>query len=269
MERENAVLNSVRARLWRKNQNWICCISGPTGSGKSYAGLSICEYIDRKFSPDNVFFSIRDFVRAINEKRIRRGSAVLLDEVGISWGSRDWLKKESKNMSYLFQVMRFLNLAVIMTVPLVSMVDVHGRGLMHAVMKTKGISYKEGFVNVDMRLLQINPFDSRKVYRKYPRVRNSKTGRVVKVTTMQIYMASPKLVAAYEKKKRAFAMDLFKTIEEKLSKEEHKDKLKCDGKPVKCAKCGHEWLYTGNLRVATCPACSSKTKAVAGSTTLP
>jgi len=31
-----------------------------------------------------------------------------------------------------------------------------------------------------------------------------------------------------------------------------------DGKQLKCPHCGHEWVYHGRMRMATCPSCTRK-----------
>jgi len=34
--------------------------------------------------------------------------------------------------------------------------------------------------------------------------------------------------------------------------------LDAEARTLRCERCGHEWVYTGRLRRATCPSCGTK-----------
>lgn len=206
---DNPILDSVRARLWRKNKNWIAAIVGGVGSGKSWSALSIAEYIDRNFTVDNVFFSIKDFVTAIDENKIKKGSCAVIDEAGVQWGSRDFMRQHNRDMSYLFQVMRFLNFGLIMTTPSLYLIDKHGRDITHAVFKTKGISYETGVCKLEVKIIDFNPMTG-KSYPKFPRI--IVNGEKRKADIMEICKPGKELVRDYEKKKKEFATGLVREI---------------------------------------------------------
>ena len=84
---DDPVLNRVRQRLWRENKNWLAAIYGETGSGKSYTAITMAFYIDHGFSIDKVFFSCKDFIHALNQGLLKKGSCAILDEAGISFGN--------------------------------------------------------------------------------------------------------------------------------------------------------------------------------------
>ena len=43
-------------RKFANNQNFLCAIVGPTGTGKSLAAIRICEIIDKDFSAKRIVF---------------------------------------------------------------------------------------------------------------------------------------------------------------------------------------------------------------------
>lgn len=255
-ERSN-LLDMVRARLWLDNQSWNAAFLGSPGTGKSWSALSVAEYIDKNFSINKVFFTIKDFVTAMAEGRLKKGSAVMLDEIGVSWGSRAAMSINNKQMSYLTQIMRFKNIATLMTLPSLSMLDVHGRDLMNAVLETYRINKKERYCTVKYKTCHFNPTLA-KVYRKKPRIMYA-DGRIVTVKYMRIYSPSMKLIRDYEKAKRIYANKLIDEIKNKLESDDDKDgKTDNDIETnAACMKCGHEWVYSGSLEKPTCPSCKS------------
>jgi len=62
---EMSLVTWIKNRI-KKNENCNIFTSGPTGSGKSYANLSIALKIDPDFDPDTqVVFSFKDLLRTI------------------------------------------------------------------------------------------------------------------------------------------------------------------------------------------------------------
>jgi len=222
-KKPNPILASVKSRLWRKNQNWICAIVGSTGSGKSYSAMRLAEIIDKDFNINKVFFRIRDFITAINKKEIKKGSCVVIDEAGIGWAARSFMEQENRDMSALFQAVRFMNFGIILTVPSLFMVDKHGRDLLHATGRTLGINRTEGYVKLQYKIQNIDALTGHKVYRKYPRVRQP-NGQLKRITFIKVHKPSKKLIQNYEKRKRIFAEELFAEIDKRMGKKDEKDK---------------------------------------------
>jgi len=57
---------------------------GQQGSGKSYAGISICKMLDPNFSIDNIYFDYNDLVN--NRHKLKAHTAILVDEQSDSYG---------------------------------------------------------------------------------------------------------------------------------------------------------------------------------------
>lgn len=130
-------------RRFKRNQNFICIIYGPTGSGKSYLGLRSCEKIDANFTLDGCFWTFKKLMEQIEGGK-RKGSMLMWDEAGTGLSARDWYTAQNKLAGYLFQTFRQDNLGLIMTVPDITFIDSNVRKLVHATMKTSGIDYTNG-----------------------------------------------------------------------------------------------------------------------------
>ena len=49
------------------NKNFICAITGSTGSGKSWSGIKLCSMLDKDFNCDNICFSAVDIMKLIEK----------------------------------------------------------------------------------------------------------------------------------------------------------------------------------------------------------
>ena len=127
----------VRNRLLKKDQNWIQIIEGQTGSGKSTASISLAIAINPDFNADYIVFTAKEYINLV--KNLKKGQVVIWDETGVGFSAKDFQTNISKNISKVFQTMRFKNGATIMTAPVLGMVNLDARRLVHAIMRTDGI----------------------------------------------------------------------------------------------------------------------------------
>lgn len=240
----NPILNSVRQRLWRLNKNWIAAFVGDPGSGKSWAAIDVADYIESgKFIIDRVFFTVKDLLKAIDEGEIKKGMVVILDESGIAWRGRRFMSGENIDMSDLFQIMRYMNFALIMTVPTLDMIDKHGRSLCNMIFTTKGIDREEEVTICGVLHISHNRITG-KVYPKFPRI--MKDGHRLKADIMKIRKPRAELVKEYEKRKKAYGDSLVKEKRENAERRAAKRDEEAEGnhennkKKYSCSKCGHE-----------------------------
>ena len=205
------------------NKNFIGVILGPTGSGKSYTALRMCEIeyerrFNKLFPPENITFSIEETIKRIHyiKENGSRGEVILADDVGAAgYGALEFQSKTSKMFSYILQSFRSLNIGLIMTLPVLTMLNKQGRQLLHYQMVTCGIDYKNKIAKLKPYFHQLNQ-SSGKSYWKFARVRVNGSVKVVKRVNYRI--PNEKLIEVYEKKKDDFLTNLTKKNIEEINK---------------------------------------------------
>lgn len=207
------LVNSVKVRLWQKNQNWLCIITGPTGTGKSYAALSLGEEIQgRKLEVHQVVFTAREFLEELGN--LKKGDVIIFDEAGIGMSAREWSSQLNKMLSTVLQSFRYRNIAVIFTVPDLSFVDVHLRKLFHTLIETKLIFRRKELCVAGWFQISYNG-RVKKTYYFHPKVRNYDSTWA----EAEIYIRKPRatLIDHYEEKKQAYAEKLRLTAIDKMT----------------------------------------------------
>lgn len=193
----------------KQNKNALICFSGATGSGKSYAALAEAEALDPDFTTDRVVFNLDDFMKLINAGNLKKGSVILLDELGVLAPSREWYSLSNKVFNYVLQTFRSDNLIVMFCVPDLSFVDSQSRKLFHYLLQPIRINRDKG-INT-CKIFQIQPnVRTGEVYYKYPRYLEGE--ETVTVTEVEFRKPSTKLRNAYEEKKENFKRKLYATI---------------------------------------------------------
>jgi hypothetical protein len=206
-------------RVIRKNQNVILTFTGSTGSGKTYCTLSAAESWYKKqfkeeFPINNVCFSLGNLAKRINQlkniNRIRKGEMFILEEAGANFGNLDFQNRLSKMFGYILQSFRSLNLIVLMTLPVLTMLNKGARQLIHGNFITAGIDYEKKIARVKPLFHQLNQ-QTGKSYWKYPRFRIRDKMRTL--NRMEFLLPSESLITEYEKEKEEFVYTLTKSFE--------------------------------------------------------
>lgn len=214
------------------NKNVLIVISGPTGSGKTYNGLSCCEgwykyNFNDEFPIDNVCFSIGELAKRINtlkkEGKLRKGEAFIFEEAGANFGNLDFQNKLNKMFQYILQSFRSMNLILIMTLPVLTMLNKSARQLLHAHFITAGIDFETNTAKVRPYFHQLNQHTG-KSYWKFPRAKIN--NKVVTLQRLKFIMTSKKLIELYESKKEGFVFDLTQDLVDAVDKDEREKKLK-------------------------------------------
>lgn len=202
----------------RQNKNFLGCITGQTGSGKSWSALRMGEILDSDFNIQNVCFTPEDFMDLVNEKtkKLKRGSVILYDEIQVTMSNLDYMSIQSKMINYVLQTFRHKGFILLVTSPYFQFINLTARKLFHSRMETISINPKEGYVSIKPFLLQVN---QRKgdIYAKYLRVWTNKDG-VVPIKILKVSKPSKQLVKDYEEKKTRFTTDLNNSISKDLNK---------------------------------------------------
>ena len=203
--------NVVKARLQR-NQNWLCVITGDTGTGKSFSSLRLGSLVDEDFRIENVVFDVKELIDLIEVRP--PGSLLVLDEAGISFGSRDFMSKQNKVMSSVIQMFRFKQIALIWTLPDISMIDIQARRLMHNFLETQPIDYKKEQTRVKWFEVYIDRWTGEFRHR-FMKVETGNMGFAV-VKVVNFNKPSEDLIKSYEKKKEQAFENLLSTARNKL-----------------------------------------------------
>lgn len=209
----------IRRRITNK-KNFLCLLYGPTGSGKSWTGLSIAHQLNPDFNPKRIIFGLKGLMELINSgENFPAGTCFLWDEFQVGASNRDWQSLANKLLNQLLSTFRHKNYILLITCPYADFLDSHARKLLHAEFEITGIDYNEGKTKVKPMLLQYNS-RMRKWYYKYLRVATGKGASPVKL--WRVGKAPAWLIDEYELKKTGFTAKLNKSIEEQLDKIEQK-----------------------------------------------
>ena len=218
----NELVSHIRGRLHRLNKNMILVVTGETGSGKSYAALRLCEAVDRSFDISRCYFDVLDVVKDLRDNKLKKGQAILLDESGAAFGSREFSTLRNRKMSALLQIFRAENLFLCMTLPYKGFLDKSARMLAHGTAKTQSIDRK---ANKCQLYFVFNWFNERKgeVWdRLFCKVNENGIPEYMRL--FKVNLPSPKLRRAYEKKKKAYLKDTYAKIAAELEPEQKQDR---------------------------------------------
>lgn len=218
---DKSILNAPREKYWityikqriSKNKNFLGFISGTTGSGKSWSSLSICSDLDPEFGEDRIVFSGVELMTLINSSKLKRGSAILFEEVGVEMNNRNWSSVTNKMLNYLIQTFRHRGFILIMNSPFMDFVDSSIKKLFHAEIATVSIDFKTNECKLKPLHLQWNS-RFKKFY--YKRLRAVTPEGIVPISFWRVGKPKQELIDFYEKKKREFTDKLNKKILEEL-----------------------------------------------------
>ena len=210
----------------RNNQNFLCVITGSTGSGKSYSALRLGEKIDENFNADNICFNARQFMDLVNgkTKELHKGSVILFDELQVTMSNLDFQTLQSKLINYVLQTFRHRNFILIVTTPHFNFLNATARKLFHSRLETQSIDYNRKIIKLKPLLLQVNQLTG-DIYQKYLRIWNKEDG-VMPLTNLELGLPSQELIDAYEEKKNRFTTELNESINRDLNKLESKESFK-------------------------------------------
>lgn len=233
-EQAEFFIQKYMQRRINQNKNFLGIICGTTGSGKSYSAMRLGELFDPNFNIDRVVFKTEDFMKVVNDKKLKKGSVIIFDEAGVGLPAREWYSISNKLINYILQIFRYKNVIVLFTTPSLSFVDSQARNLFHAFFQTQAIDFRHKEVLLKPLFLQTDSFKG-DIYKKYLRLYvNGKTHRLKRI---RLGMPDKELIDAYEKKKTEFANWLSEGTEVRVKILREKEIIY----EHKCFKCGYEW----------------------------
>ena len=216
----------IKKRI-NNNKNFLCMVTGPTGSGKSWATLSVCEQLNDDFTVGRIVFKGSELMILINSKELehKKGIAILWDEAGIGLNAKNFMSVANRVLNYLIQTFRHRNFILFFTSPHIDFLDSSTRKMFHARFETVTIDKVNKEVLIKPKLLQYNS-DMKKYYQHYLKY------QFEKVEIWRIPKPSQDLIDAYENKKNKFTSELNKEIQGKLEGLEAKDTINDDKEEI-------------------------------------
>lgn len=217
------ILAWIKQRI-KNNKNAIILIVGPTGSSKSYDALSLCEqirdYFGVNFKPnDNIAFDFLKFLENTKkDNNVKPGTPFLFEEVGAASSgasAQSWQSNINKLFNSFMQTARHRNQILIMTTPNYSNLMKGARELVHMLLETDIIDFKNKIAYVKPYIIQTNPRTG-KQYFKYMRL--TVDGIRQKLTRVGFKIPSTETISEYEDLKLKFSNKLERDMINKLKK---------------------------------------------------
>jgi len=161
----------IYRRLHKYNKMYSGVFVGEPGSGKSYCALSLADLLDcgesgeSRFSIDRVCFSASQFANLVS-KKLPKGSAIIIDDAGLSLYSREAMTKIVRQISKIFQSMRYKNLLIFLTLPSLGSLDKGVRELVNGYFEPLDIDFEIEKVKCKYHRLQVNPKTGKMYYHR-------------------------------------------------------------------------------------------------------
>jgi hypothetical protein len=214
-----------------KNQNFVMLFVGQTGTGKSYASMSLAEALDPDFNINRIVFSADEFITVLKtDETLRSGSVIMWDEAGVGMPAREWYSLSNKIISYVVQTFRVKGYVLLMTTPSLRYIDSQIRQLFHGVAETIDPSVYGGTFGWAKYMHLVHDPKEGKTKMQYPIIKDDQErsmkvkGRRSKSGNILFPIPSQELLADYEKKKKTFTDELINSASEMMEgKEDEKN----------------------------------------------
>lgn len=250
--------NSKKDRMFKRNQNWIAVIVGPTGSGKTYAALTISdEMMEEKHDPlIHEVFSIEEFIVNLNNGKFKKGDIVVFEEAGVNISSKNWQSKANKNINFILQTCRHRNFGIIFTLPMYKFLDSATRSLIHTAFVTDKIDYNKELAYLKVYDFKVDALRGKEPYTIFPKFWIN--GVLVTMRRIAVKMPREPILSVYEARKKEFTDKLNEEIEDQLMAEK-KEKEEKHRYVMACPDCGGMgWYYLKSKDSYRCKKCGNE-----------
>lgn len=213
-------------RVLNNNKNFLCAVTGPTGSGKSWLSGAVAEIYSKLYgigyNPNiHILFSVKELLDLINRKDLDEvlppGSIIMFDEPQVSANARDWRSEANQILGTLTSTFRNMRLIVFFATPYLEFIDKQSRILFHAEINVQGFDKTTNLTKCKPRFLEWN---SRKgdFYKKRLIVRHPIEGKTALnwyyVQYWEVPKPSKEWIIIYERKKLAFTKRLNRELQQ-------------------------------------------------------
>lgn len=228
-EGETSVVTWIKRRI-KRNQNCISITTGPTGSGKSYANISLCMEIDPEFNVERqVVFKLTDLMRLINDDWFKKlkWKQIIFEELQVTSSNRSWQSAVNKMLNYLLSTFRHQNIILYFNAPYQDFIDSQSLKLVHMILETRGVNRKTNLCKIAPKLLQYNAkmkkYYEHRIHAIYP------NNKIMTISVVNVMKPTQEACKIYEDKKKEFTDNLNKDImKQALELERGKDDDKID-----------------------------------------
>lgn len=118
---KNSLDKKVIPSLHSQDRDFLICVDGREGSGKSTFAMQLGKYIDPSLNLSRIVFSPEDFREAVLSAK--KGQCIIYDEAFTGFSSRASLSPINKVLVSLAMQMRQKNLCVIIVLPTIYLLD--------------------------------------------------------------------------------------------------------------------------------------------------
>lgn len=212
---ENGFFAGYILQRIKRNKNFLAAITGPTGSGKTYASLALAESLDPNFKVGNIVFTPEEFVLLLNDGGLKKGANIVFDEAGVALNNRKWHSAANNLIQFILQTFRHKNFVVWFTAPDFGFIDAAARKLFHCQIETQGINFSTSKCRLKPFMIQVNQRTGN-MYYKYLVMSTPETGEM-KINQLLVGKPSEELIKQYEIKKTDFTNKLNKEVQDKLT----------------------------------------------------
>jgi hypothetical protein len=190
--KDNPIFWEIYKKIHLDNSNQIILFNGLPRTGKSEACLDFAYSLDVDFKTGEKMFDLKDMSYTLKGYMdlIRRtegiGRALIWEEAGLAEfgaNARDFLSKDNKDASTIFQSMGFKRHLNLINLPMKTMLDKQIRNLVHWVVVTEKINSQD-FCIARMYQMNISPTRDEVYHQRYNFVDSH--GVVKKVSTVKI-----------------------------------------------------------------------------------
>jgi hypothetical protein len=186
-----------------RNLNIVCC--GKVGGGKSYASLSVGNYLNQNYNLENICYEVSEFIGRMQSQA--KGTVIVLDEAGSAAGSRDSMTAASKSLSKTIQSTRYLQMVSIFNIPNLAFLDRQVKTMLDLVF-THEEEMRQGEFAVAVPDLTADGKDI-----EFHSIRYD--SKIIK--TVYFPLPPPYLISEYESLRRQHNLTQLSNLKEKLS----------------------------------------------------
>jgi len=223
----NPFYSHVWDLVFKKNRNVLILVEGYPGTGKSWWGLRVGSELDPGFNSDTledrVIFKVNKFLEVLKEAdpeaiipkiTLYKGAVLVLEEFGVMADHRKWFTVYNEIVNYVFQTFRYMNLIVIINVPIADYIDSDTRKLFKFHVETLSVDLDKEMVVTKIKE-QIYNTTTRKIYRKFLRYRID--GEWIKFRLWKFKKPPTKIWHKYEEMHKPFKRELRDKLAKKIA----------------------------------------------------